>query len=174
MSLNIPTLHTERLTLRPIVSGDTAAYYRIYQTEGVLQYFPNPAPPPLEKVERFVAHQQIHWEKYGYGNWGILSPGEEQVIGWAGLQFLPETNETEVGYLLDKAYWGKGYATEAAQASLDYGFSYFDFPEIIALVHPDNLASLKVAAKCGMTAVERKVYWGIELVRHILKRPAAG
>jgi ribosomal-protein-alanine N-acetyltransferase len=174
MSLNIPSLHTRRLTLRPILPADTAHFYRIYQTAGVLQYFPNPTPPPLEKVERFVANQQAHWDKYGYGNWGILLNGGEQVIGWAGLQFLPETDETEVGYLLDKPFWGQGYATEVARASLDYGFSHFDFPEIIALVHPDNLASLKVAAKCGMTVVERKVYWGIEMVRHVLKRPAAG
>lgn len=172
MIFKIPTLNTAHLTLRAMLPTDTAALYRIYQTEGLLQYFPNPSPPSLEKVERFVAIQQTHWEKHGYGNWGILLKGKQELIGWAGLQFLPETNETEVGYLLDKTFWGQGYATEAARASLDFGFAHFDFAEIIALVHPDNLASLRVAAKCGMTVVERKVYWGLELVRHVLKRPS--
>lgn len=172
MTFHIPTLHTAHLTLRPLIHADATILHRIYQTDGVLQYFPNPTPPPLEKVERFVLLQQAHWEKYGYGNWAVTARGEKEIIGWAGLQFLPETNETEVGYLLDRAYWGKGYATEAARASLDFGFANFAFPEIIALVHPDNLASLKVAAKCGMSVVERKIYWQVELVRHVLKRPA--
>lgn len=171
MNVQIPTLHTANLTLRPFFTADAASLHRIYQAEGVLQYFPNPTPPPLEKVERFIAYQQVHWEKYGYGNWAVAVQGISELIGWAGLQFLPETEETEVGYLLDKSCWGKGYATEAARRSLDYGFENFDFPEIIALVHPDNAASLKVAAKCGLTVVERKVYWGVEMVRHVLKRP---
>ncbi len=169
--IKIPTLHTPRLTLHSLVLGDAVTLYGIYQVDGVLQYFPNPNPPALEKVERFIAGQQVHWETYGYGNWGIVPKGEMEIIGWAGLQFLPETNETEVGYLLNRQSWGKGYATEATSASLRFGFEGFNFPEIVALVHPDNAASLKVAAKCGLTIVERKVYWGIEMVRHILKNP---
>jgi RimJ/RimL family protein N-acetyltransferase len=169
--MKIHTLHTPRLVLRSLVEADAATLHGIYQVEGVLQYFPNPNPPPLERVESFIVEQQTHWEKHGYGNWGIVPKGESKLIGWAGLQFLPETNETEVGYLLDRLVWGKGYATEAAHASLQFGFGHFDFHEIIALVHPDNVASLKVAAKCGLVPVERKVYWGVEMVRHILKHP---
>jgi RimJ/RimL family protein N-acetyltransferase len=169
--IKIPTLHTPRLTLRPLVPRDAVTLYGIYQVEGVLQYFPNPNPPPLEKVERFIAGQQAHWEAYGYGNWGIVPKGKMDIIGWAGLQFLPETNETEVGYLLNRQSWGKGYATEATRASLRFGFEGFNFPEIIALVHPNNAASLKVAAKCGLTIIERKVYWGVEMVRHTSKNP---
>jgi ribosomal-protein-alanine N-acetyltransferase len=168
--IEIPTLHTPHLTLRPLFPADAVTLHRIYQHEGVLQYFPNPTPPPLEKMERFVAFQQAHWEKYGYGNWGIVPEGEANLVGWAGLQFLPETNETEVGYLLDRPFWGKGYATEAARASLQFGFERFDFPEIIALVHPDNAGSLRVAAKCGLQVVERKVYWGLEMVWHRCER----
>jgi RimJ/RimL family protein N-acetyltransferase len=169
--MEIPTLHTQHLTLRPLAPADAHTLHGIYQVEGVLQYFPNPNPPPLEKVEQFIAGQQAHWDVYGYGDWGIVPKGETDIIGWAGLQFLPETDETEVGYLLSRQSWGKGYATEAACASLQFGFEHFDFPEIIALVHPDNAASLKVAVKCGLTVVEHKVYWGIEMVRHAMKNP---
>jgi RimJ/RimL family protein N-acetyltransferase len=169
--IKIPTLHTPRLILRPLVPADALTLHGIYQTEGVLQYFPNPNPPPLEKVERFISGQQAHWETYGYGNWGIVPKGEMDIVGWAGLQFLPETDETEVGYLLNRSSWGKGYATEATRVSLQFGFEHFNFPELIALVHPDNAASLKVAVKCGLTVVERKEYWGIEMVRHTLKNP---
>lgn len=168
--VQIPTLHSPRLLLRALVPQDAPALFQIHQAEGMLQYFPNPTPPPLERIERFIASQQAHWEKYGYGHWAVTLPDLPDLIGWAGLQYLPETNETEVAYLLDQAQWGKGYATEAAQAAIRFGFEHFDFPEIIALVHPENIASLKVAAKCGLKIVERKTYWGLELVRHTIAR----
>ena len=162
----IPTVRTPRLTLRPLLSTDAEVLYKIYQVEGVLQYFPNPAPPPLENVKRFVKSQVTHWDKYNYGNWGIIPHGEEEIIGWVGLQFLPETNEIEVGYLLNRLCWGHGFATESALASLEFGFQHLSLNEIIALVHPDNTASIRVIEKCGMQPVDQKVYFGIDLIRY--------
>jgi ribosomal-protein-alanine N-acetyltransferase len=169
MNPQIPSIQTPHVTLRPLQPADAVALHRIYQSEGVLHYFPDPAPPTLEKVQRFLAGQQAHWEKYGYGNWGILPAGEKEIAGWAGLQFLPELDETEVGFLLDRPFWGKGYATAAARASLDFGFEHFKLDHIIALVHPDNLASRRVIEKCGMVYVETLSLWGIELMRHTTK-----
>jgi RimJ/RimL family protein N-acetyltransferase len=166
----IPTVRTPHLVLRPLQEADASILLRIYQTEGVLRYFPNPIPPPLEKVQRFIAGQQAHWEKHGYGNWGILLEGQAEVVGWVGLQYLPELNETEVGFLLARPFWGKGYATEAALASLNFGFENFKLDHIIALVHPDNLASRRVIEKCSMKYVDTLPLWGIELMRHRIER----
>jgi len=166
MNTQFPSIQTPHLTLCRLQPADAVVLHRIYHSEGVLRYFPYPTPPPLEKVQRLIAAHQAHWEKYGYGNWGILPVGEKEIVGWAGLQFLPELNETEVGYLLDRPFWGKGYATEAALASLNFGFERFDLDHIIALVHPDNLASRRVIEKCGMIYVETLSLWGIELMRH--------
>jgi len=171
-TIHIPSLNTQRLTLRPLVPADAVALHRIYQVDGVLRYFPDPQPPPLERVERNLLLQRAHWEQHGYGNWGVLAPGQVEIIGWAGLQFLPDTGETEVGFLLDRPFWGRGYATEVALASLRYGFEKFHFPEIIGLVHPENLASQRVIDKCRMTWVDRKEYFGIELLRYRLTRAA--
>jgi ribosomal-protein-alanine N-acetyltransferase len=144
--------------------------FHIYQTDGVLQYFPNPAPPSaVERVSRFIAGQQAHWERHGYGNWGILPKGEQKMIGWAGLQYLPELEETEVGFLLDRPFWGKGYATEAALASLDFGFASCKLEAIIALVHAGNLASRRVIEKCRMPYVDTIHIWGVDLMRHRLR-----
>ena len=167
---NIPTLQTGPLSLRPLQEADAATLHRIYQAEGVLRYFPNTLPPPLEKLQRFVTGQQAHWEKYGYGNWGILPAGEREIVGWAGLQYLPELDETEVGFLLDRPFWGKGYATLAARAALRFGFEHFDFDHLIALVHPENIASQRVIEKCGMLYIETIPLWGIELRRYRLGR----
>jgi ribosomal-protein-alanine N-acetyltransferase len=162
----IPIVQTIRLTLRPLLADDAGDLQHIYQTEDVLRYFPTTTPPPLEKVQRFIGSQQEHWDKYGYGNWGILPKGGHQIMGWAGLQYLPELNETEVGYLLDKPFWGKGFATEAARASLQFGFERCALDHIIALVHLDNLASRRVIQKCGFTYMETIHLWGIDLMRH--------
>jgi ribosomal-protein-alanine N-acetyltransferase len=172
MKLKFPSLQTSRLILRPLQPGDAKTLYRIYQSEGVLRYFPNPIPPSLEKVQRLITAQQTHWEKHGYGNWGVLPIGVEEIIGWAGLQYLPELDETEVGFLLDRPHWGRGYATEAALASLQFGFEHFNLDSIIALVHPENLASQRVIEKCGMTYMETISLWGIQLMRFIIAMPS--
>jgi ribosomal-protein-alanine N-acetyltransferase len=170
MSIRYPSIRMAHLTLRPLVESDAPVLLRIYQTEGVLAYFPNPVAPPLDRVQRFIQQQQEHWGMYGYGDWGILPDGETQVIGWAGLQYLPELEETEVGFLLDRPFWGKGYATEASRASLSYGFERSSLDHIIALVHPGNLASQRVIDKCGMIYQNSLSLWGIELRRYRVDR----
>jgi ribosomal-protein-alanine N-acetyltransferase len=166
MKTRFPTLQTARLLLRPLLPVDAETLFQIYQTQGVLRYFPDPNPPQLDRVQRFIAGQQGHWEKHGYGNWGILLEGWSEIIGWVGLQYLPELDETEVGFLLDRPFWGKGYATEAARASLQFGFERFNLDKIIALVHPDNLASQHVIEKCGMLYQEMISLWGLDLKRY--------
>jgi len=165
--MEIQHLRTPHLTLRPLVLEDAETLFKVYQGEGVLKYFPNPAPPTLEKIQRFLQHAQKHWEQHGYGNWGIVPEGEKTLIGWAGLEYLAELNETEVGFLLARDFWGKGYATEAAQASLSAGFEHFKLDHIIALVHPENLASRRVLEKCGMIYQETIHLWGIDLMRYL-------
>lgn len=159
-------IYTSHLSLRPLQPEDAHVLQRIYQSEGVLRYFPNPVPPALERVQRFIAGQQAHWKEYGYGNWGILLAGGNKIIGWAGLQYLPELGETEVGFLLDRPFWGKGYATEAAHASLQFGFVQINLDHIIALVHAENLPSMRVVDKCGMVFQDTISIWGIELRRY--------
>lgn len=168
--LSIPTLNLPLLALRPLCPEDAPVLHRINQGDGVLKYFPNPTPPPLERVQRFIQTQAAHWEQHGYGNWGVLPAGEREIAGWAGLQYLPETGETEVGFLLDRPFWGRGYATQAALAALKDGFNRFDLARIIGLVHPENRASQRVLEKCGMQPQDRGVYFGIELCRYWVER----
>lgn len=171
MSKEIPAVITAHLILHRLQPKEAEVLYRIYQSEGVLQYFPITVPPPLEKVQRFICGQEEHWEKYGYGNWGVLPVGGQEIVGWAGLQYLPELDETEVGFLLDRPWWGKGYATEAAQASIKFGFENFSLDHIIALVHPENLASQRVIEKCGLVYQETIPVWGIKLKRYRIEKP---
>jgi len=169
--MNIPALTSLRLTLRPILSEDVVCLHGIYQVQDVLKYFPGSTIPTLEKVERFVTSQHTHWQEHAYGNWAILPAGATEIIGWAGLQYLPELDETEVGFLLAKPFWGQGLATEAARLSIQFGFEEIALDHIIALVHPENTSSLAVVKKCGFDYVDTIPLWGADLMRHTLKRP---
>jgi RimJ/RimL family protein N-acetyltransferase len=172
MKSEIPIIKTTHLALCPLVPDNSSTLHQIYLSEGVLQYFPNPVPPPVEKVQRFIDRQALHWQKHGYGNWGIKVGSGDEIVGWAGLQYVPELDETEVGFLFDRPYWGKGYATEAASASLRYGFVQINLDHIIALVHPKNIASQRVIQKCGLKYIETITLWGIDLLRYRIEKKA--
>ena len=165
MVLTIPSVKTERLILREFQPADVDCLHLIYQHEGVLQYFPNPDPPSKESISRWVDSQQAHWAEHACGNWAIVQQADSQVIGWAGLQFLPELDEVETGFLLDRPFWGKGYATEAAQASIRFGFE-LGLTQIVALVHPQNLGSQRVLEKSGMQYDRSLQLWGLDLMHY--------
>jgi ribosomal-protein-alanine N-acetyltransferase len=160
-----PTLTTARLILRPFQATDAGALFDIVQEPDIFQYFPTKTAWTLEKCERSIKYQTEHWDKFGYGQWAVTLAESGQLMGWCGLEFLPDTNETEVGYLLSHAFWGKGYATEAASASVQFGKDAVGLQEIIGLTDPLNVASQKVLEKSGLTFTRKQVYFGMEMFR---------
>jgi ribosomal-protein-alanine N-acetyltransferase len=170
--MGIPTLQTARLRLRGFDLDDVEPLYNILQVPAILRYFPNPDPPPREKVERLITHQLGHWDDHGYGWWAVELPDRKELMGWCGLTFLPETGETEVAYLLAKPHWGQGYATEAAWASLQYGVEHVDVEQIIGLTHPENVRSQRVLLKLGMSFVNQAEYFGMQLYRYAIELAA--
>ena len=169
----IPTLSTARLTLRPLAEADAPALLELLGTGDVLRYFPNPAPPDRARVDRIISHHLGMWAERGLGWWALELCSRPGLIGCAGLEYLPETGETEVAYLLGRDYWGQGLATEAARAALNYAFDTLGLQTIIGLVHPENLASSHVLEKLGLTFVDRSNYFGMELNRYRIARLAA-
>jgi ribosomal-protein-alanine N-acetyltransferase len=171
--MEIPTITTLRLILRPFTSQDAGPLHRILGDRDVLRYFPNPTSPSLDRVEKTIADQLKHWEEYAYGWWAIQLRAAGEFVGWCGLQFLPETEETEVGYLLGKPFWGQGLATEGARASLSFGFDDLGLGTIVAIVHPENVASQRVIEKLNMTLTGQAHYFGMACYRYAIARPPA-
>ena len=172
MTSDNPTITTLQLILRPFKRTDVIPLHRILNQPNILQYYPNPAPPDLERVERIIERQLTHWAKHGYGWWAVIPNGGTELIGWNGLQYLPETDEVEVGYLLSQPFWRHGFATEGAQASLQFGFDNFKFGEIIGLTHPNNTASQNVLKKCGMRFTGEARYFDMQVHRFTLQTHA--
>jgi len=161
----IPTLETPHLILRPWKLEDANTLLKILQEPELLRYFP-PTVFTLEKTLHYLNHQLTHWQERGYGHWAVTLKTDSCVVGWNGLEYLPETDENEVAYLLSHQVWGRGHATEAARTAVKYGFETASLPAIIGLVHPENTGSIRVLEKCGLTFVDRKIYWGLEMCRY--------
>jgi ribosomal-protein-alanine N-acetyltransferase len=170
MKTKIPTITTQHLTLRPLTMDDLDAMFRLFSEQDMLKYFPNPNPPTIDRARKMIETQIQQWEEYGLGSWAVAPYGETELAGWNGLQYLPETNETEVGYMLSRKFWGKGYSTEGARAGLVFGFKNLGLDQIVGLVHPDNIASQRVLLKCGMTFTYQANYFGMDMFRYQIVR----
>ena len=164
----IPNLLTPRLALRAFIPVDIDSLEPMLSDWETIRYFPRSEPWPREIVEKWVNHHWQHWQDHGYGWWAVASKQGGQLLGWCGLNILDETGETEVLYLLKRAVWGQGLASEAARASVDYGFREVKLDKIVGLVHPENFASQRVLEKCGLTYETKLHMWGMDLLRYII------
>jgi len=90
------------------------------------------------------------YKSYGVGRWAVYLKSSSEFTGWCGLKYIAERNEYDLGYRYLSAYWGKGYATEAAMACLQFGFEIRKLERIVGRAMPENVASLRVLEKCGM------------------------
>jgi RimJ/RimL family protein N-acetyltransferase len=164
------TIETDRLTLRGFCPDDINRLAEILGDPQVMRYMPGDEPWPREWAERELRNLIEHWDEHGYGRWAVVDREDDRMIGWCGLGFLPELNETEVAYLLDKDYWNRGYATEAARISLGYGFEEAGLDRIIALAFPENAASIRVMEKIGMVYEKMTHIWRLDLVQYEITR----
>jgi len=103
----------------------------------------------------WAARLVAHWQDHGFGRWAVEIPGEASFIGVVGLAVIPYeapfTPAVEIAWRLARAYWGRGYATEAARAALDYGFGELGLEEVVAVTVPANQRSRRVMEQLGMT-----------------------
>jgi ribosomal-protein-alanine N-acetyltransferase len=166
--MHIPTIKTDRLILRPFTEHDAEGLHRILAQEGVLRYFPSTDPPPLDRVQKFIVAQLARWEEHGFGWWAVEPKSKGGIIGWNGLQYLTETEEVEIAYLLAKPPWGKGLATEGAREGLKYGFETLELERIVGIVHPENIASQRVLEKLGLTFANEAEYFGMNVYRYVI------
>ena len=166
--MHIPTVKTGRLILRPFTEHDAEDLHRILAQEGVLRYFPNTEPPPLDRVQKFIAAQLEHWDEHGFGWWAVEQKPGKEIIGWNGLQYLTDTEEVEIGFLLSKPTWGQGFATEGAREGLKYGFETLGLERIVGIVHPENISSQGVLEKLGLTFKNEAEYFGMEVYRYVI------
>lgn len=148
---------SERVFLRPYTQADFAALHKIVSDKQTMvawgQGFGK------KESEEWLEKQLAHYQQYGFGIWAIVEKQSGKIIGNAGLNHTEislkgKTQKiVEIGYLLHRDFWGKGYGSEVARMCAKYGFETLGLEEVYCLIKEDNLSSLKVAKKLSMQKV---------------------
>ncbi len=150
----IPTLTTDRVVLRPFVPEDIDALAVLHAEES-FWWYPLRAGMTRDQTSLFLDRMLARYESDGFGIEALIERASGRMIGWAGLavpHFLPEVlPAVEVGWRLSRDQWGKGLATEAGAAAVDFGFTQGGLTRIVSIYEPENVASGRVMARLGFT-----------------------
>jgi RimJ/RimL family protein N-acetyltransferase len=149
----IPELETQRLRLRAHTPADFERYSAMWSEPDVVRYTTLKPLTPEESWTRLIRHAG-DWAMLGFGSWLVEEKSTGELVGEVGLfdrrrDIEPAITVPEIGWILTTGMHGKGYATEAVQAILDWARDRFVSDEIACLIHPDNTASLRLAARFG-------------------------
>lgn len=166
------TIETERLFLRAFQPDDLEAYHTtIYSDPDVMQFLPGRKPRPKDQTEEIMQYFIEHGQRRGFSVWAVLDKKSGHFLGHAGLISLRKSIEVELAYSFGKPFWGQGFATEAARASLRFGFETAQLPRVLALAYPENLASQRVMQKTGMQHQgTTDLYYDATLVMYRMER----
>jgi RimJ/RimL family protein N-acetyltransferase len=160
-------IETERLVLCPIGLADICELVALHADPEVTRF--------VGSLDRLQAEERLElaereWAERGYGMCAVRDRATERFLGRVGLKYWPQFDETEVGWVLRRDAWGRGYATEAGGACIDWGFRQFTVPYLTAMIRPENGASIRVAQRLGLVPLRTDVLLGDEVVVHALSR----
>lgn len=156
--MGFPKLETERLLLRELTLLDAEAMFHYFSKESVIRYFGMDSFENIEQAKTTIQTFRKRNEEGSVFRWGIEKKGTDQLIGTCGFHLINKHHKrAEIGYELDDTYWGQGYATEALQAMLAYGFETLHLIRIAAVVYIENEASRNLLKKQGF---KKKDYFG--------------
>jgi RimJ/RimL family protein N-acetyltransferase len=163
-------IETPRLRLRSFALSDLDALAAILADPEVMRYMPGGRPIPREQVARNLPARIERLARDGFGMWAVERTADGRLIGQCGLFHLDNTPEIEVAYLLDRACWGQGLASEAAGAALRYGFETLGLPRIVGVALPANRASCRVLEKIGLRFERPARYYDLDVAYYGLDR----
>jgi RimJ/RimL family protein N-acetyltransferase len=143
-------IETERLQLRMTEQRDLEPLYHIWNDTDVIRFIRPGWTPTREDIQSYLERTRQRWEELGYSHFAVTLKGDDNLIGYCGLQQMKELPEVELIYGFEKSFWGRGYTTEAARASLKFVFENTSLERIMALAYPLNIGSWRVMEKLGM------------------------
>ncbi|MFN5416807.1 MAG: GNAT family N-acetyltransferase [Flavobacteriia bacterium] len=143
------TLQTQRLYLREFTIEDATHFYDLNLDPEVIKHTGDEAFKSIAEAKIFLENYD-HYQKYRFGRWAVIDKSNEEFLGWCGLKYSPEKDEVDLGFRFFQKYWNKGFASEAAQACLNYGFNELNLLQIVGRAMKENAASIRVLEKVGM------------------------
>lgn len=150
-------IDTGRLLLRRFVPDDLEIFYQLGSRPEIIRYAQSKPLASREAALEFMhAAPLSDYASVGYGRFACVWKATGAVIGFSGIKYVAEIADNELGYRFLPEFWGMGLATEAGQASIDFARADLGLTRLVALVHPDNVASAKVVTKLGFR-IERQM-----------------
>jgi [ribosomal protein S5]-alanine N-acetyltransferase len=167
---NLPLLETERLLMRMFDPKDLDDLDELFNDEEVQKHLVPQNKRNREQVLKLLENLVRRWKERGFGIWCVTEKDTGKVVGYCGFQFFDKTTDIELLFGFKPKYWGKGFATESAKASLKFGFEKLSFQKVYAATDPQNIASRRVLEKLNMNFVSKETYYGIELVTYSIDK----
>ena len=158
---------TDRLFLRKLKDYDVDEIFKMRSDKDIMRFIRKLQTDPEESLA-WIEMISARWEKDKIGFCGVIEKQSKSFVGWCGLWQLAETKEFEVGYAINKNYWGKGYATESAKRILQYGFNELNLNKIVAVSYPENQPSQNVMKRLGMSFIQIGKFYDNELVQYAI------
>lgn len=134
--------------------SDFDAYAEMCADPEVMRYIGDGRPLLRPMAWRSLAMMVGHWHLRGYGLWAAEERASGALVGRIGFWNPERWPGFEIGWMLRRAFWGRGYATEGARAALRFAFARWQQPHVISLIHPENVASIRVAQRLGEVLVD--------------------
>jgi RimJ/RimL family protein N-acetyltransferase len=166
----MPSLKTARLILRPFRADDVDLIAELMADPDFMRF--SLGVYSRQQTAAFV-EKVIGWQRDGLpSQFALITRSNGTLVGYCGFfhQIVDEIEEIEIGYRLDPAHWNQGLATEAATAVRDHAFLDLKLSRVISLIHPDNVASRRVAEKIGMTHEKETVFRGFPTIVFAIRR----
>jgi RimJ/RimL family protein N-acetyltransferase len=164
-------LETARLRLRRWRAKDLETLAHWQSDAQLMSYMGKPS--FREETAAHLAHYERHWAEHGFGLWAVEEKETGALIGRAGVAYHREwPHDPEVGWLIDVPWQGRGLATEAGAACIEYAFGELDFPRVVSICVAENAASRRVMKKLGFEPwreVDDSVF-ALRLIVHKLDR----
>ncbi|MDP9111390.1 MAG: GNAT family N-acetyltransferase [Candidatus Eremiobacteraeota bacterium] len=160
-------LETERTVLRTWTPLDATPALRIYGDAEVMRFIPVGV-MDVEQITRLLARFNEEFELESFGLWAVIEKATGALLGECGLHRIPETGEVEIGWLFERACWGRGFASETARAILEYGFTTAKLRRIICLIDRENGRSVAVANRVGFYYDRIGRYYHRDLLKYYL------
>lgn len=158
--MTVPELRTERLLMRGWREADLDAWTAIVRDPETMRWMGSPQGMDREEAWRDLAYLVGHWVLKGFGLWAVEDGESGELLGRVGLLYPEGWPGLEVGWLIARPHWGRGYAEEAARASMNWAREELGATHLISLIADDNRRSERVAEKLGMAVEGRAVVRG--------------
>lgn len=163
-------LESDRIYLRDLNKNDVDMLFSLHNNKETMKFMPYNSISYERAVHDVEDYASVSAIQPGFGIWATVLKETDEVIGWTCLKRLPNIKEVEIGYRYFPKYWNKGYCTEICRELIRYGFEDLNLNEVMAIIRPKNIASIRVVEKLGMSYSKNVNHFGMDLKEYMITK----